>query len=121
MSENISGGLLGGVVGLVTSAIVSDKKAHFANVPQASNTANTTLTKAMGSISNTTIIVICVILIIVIIMLCIAVYKLTDSIWQTILCFLFGALYLIVATMYYGFSGYKYQIANNKILNNRIM
>ena len=37
-----------------------------------------------------------------------ATYKLTDSGLQTFLCFFFGMYYLVVAFIYYGFSGYKF-------------
>jgi hypothetical protein len=62
-----------------------------------------------NSMSTTAIVVVVIIIILFIILLCIAVYKLTHSWAQTILCLLFGVFYLIIATLYYGFAGYKYE------------
>ena len=54
------------------------------------------------------IIVILIIIVIRYILLLIATYKLTNSALQTVLCFLFGIIYLTFAYIYYGFSGYKF-------------
>ena len=55
-----------------------------------------------------TVITILVIIILVCILLAIATYKLTNSKLQTILCLLFGIFYIVIAYIYYGFSGYKF-------------
>jgi len=88
---------LGGGVGAVLGAL-TPSKSNFADAG-----------KSGSSISTTAVIVIVSIIILFIILLCIAVYKLTHSWAQTFLCLLFGAFYLIFATLYYGFAGYKYQ------------
>ena len=54
-----------------------------------------------------TIIVVIIIFIIIYILYLIALYKLTNSGFQVFLGFLFGFFYLIIAIMYWGFSGYK--------------
>jgi len=79
-----------GFAGFVTST--ATKKANF--------------TDANSSLS-TTIIVVLIICLIIGILLLMATYKLTGSGLQTVLCFFFGAFYLIFAFIYYGFSGYK--------------
>ena len=42
------------------------------------------------------------------ILLLMATYKLTGSSLQTVMCFMFGSLYLMFAFIYYAFSGYKF-------------
>lgn len=56
---------------------------------------------------NTTITIILIVIIIIYILLLMSVYKLTDSGVQALLFFLFGGLYLAIALIYYGFSGYR--------------
>jgi hypothetical protein len=58
--------------------------------------------------TNTAIFII-LILFLLIILLCstIATYKITHSWLQVILCILFGLVYMSIAYMYYGLSGYK--------------
>ena len=87
---------LGGVIGGISSALnPSPSKSNF--------------TDTNNSLSTTAIIVIVVILVLFVVLLCTAVYKLTGSWAQTFLCFLFGAFYLMIATLYYGFAGYRYE------------
>jgi hypothetical protein len=56
----------------------------------------------------TTIIIILVIILIIWIMVLMAIYKLTNSVLQTVLCLFFGIFYIAIALIYYGFSGYKF-------------
>ena len=93
-----------GIVGALMSNSVSGSKSFFENT-QESNSDN-------SSSSTNIIIIVLVIFFVICLMLCIAVYKLTDSWFQTIACIFFGVLYLIIATMYYGFSGYKFKKVN---------
>jgi len=60
------------------------------------------------TISTTTLIIIIIIIILFLISFIVATYKLTGSTLQTILCILFGAIYILLAYLYYAFAGYKY-------------
>ena len=42
------------------------------------------------------------------ILLLVSTYKLTNSGWQTFFCLLFNVIYLVLAFIYYGMSGYKF-------------
>jgi len=64
------------------------------------------------SIGITILLILLMIIIIFFVLLLRAVYNLTGSGFQTLLCFLFTTMYLVFATMYYGLSGYKYKLAN---------
>jgi hypothetical protein len=55
----------------------------------------------------TAVIIIVIVAIIFAIMALVATYKLTNSGFQTFLCLLFGFLYMSLAYIYYGLSGYK--------------
>jgi hypothetical protein len=92
IATQLSGGLLGGL------KMFGSQSSPFANTP----TQNTNMS---GYI--TAFWVIFVIMLLMGLLSVIAVYKLTDSGLQALLCFLFGMLYLIIAIIYYGFSGYK--------------
>jgi hypothetical protein len=94
-SDLLVNSALGGGVGALIGSLTPSKS----NFADSSN----------SSLSATAIVVIVIILIVFIILLCTAVYKLTHSWIQTILCLFFGAFYLMIATLYYGFAGYKYQ------------
>ena len=59
------------------------------------------------SSSSTTLFIIIIVLIIIVLCSTIATYKLTNSGFQTLLCFLFGFLYMSIAYIYYGLSGRK--------------
>ena len=61
-----------------------------------------------STVASATLITILVIIVIVCILLAIATYKLTNSKLQTVLCLLFGMFYIVIAYIYYGFSGYKF-------------
>ena len=82
---------LGGVAGLAMPSQTSI--GHFTNVSPG---------------ITATIIIVVVIILVIWIMLLMSIYKLTDSGLQTVLCFFFGGFYLILALIYYGFSGYKF-------------
>ena len=60
-----------------------------------------------GSGITTTVIVFVIIFVIVEILYLISLYKLTNSGLQVFLGFLFGIFYLMIAIIYWGFSGYK--------------
>ena len=54
------------------------------------------------------VIVLLVVIIMLYIALLIAVYRLTGGSWlHTILCLIFGSLYLMCVVIYFGFSGYR--------------
>ena len=74
-------------------------------IPKATGKSNFTNT---ASGLTTTLIIIIIIILVIWIMLLMAIYKLTDSGLQTVLFFFFGGLYLSIALIYYGFSGYKF-------------
>ena len=93
LTSVIGGGLVGGVSTLLVSG--NKGKESFDNNKK--------------TLSSTTIIIICVIVIILMLLIAIATYNLTGSGWQTFFSLLFGVFYMIIATLYYGFSGYKYQ------------
>ena len=80
----------------------SQGKSSFANVNQKENFTSV----------NTVMIVLIIIILLVVFMSCKATYKLTDSVLQTILCLLFGGIYMYFAFIYYGFSGYKFKLGN---------
>lgn len=54
------------------------------------------------------VIIMVLVILAIYIMLAVAIYRLTDSGVHAILCLIFGSLYLIIAVIYYGFSGYKF-------------
>lgn len=64
-------------------------------------------TKQQFTDLNTTITIVVIIVVILYILLTIAVYKLTDSGLQALLFLIFGGVYMAIALIYYGFSGYK--------------
>jgi hypothetical protein len=53
------------------------------------------------------IIIIVIVAIVLWIMSLMATYRLTHSALQTVLCLLFGSMYLFFAWIYYGFTGHK--------------
>ena len=97
----------------------STSKSIFANIPpekvlgiqDQKQTQN-----SVGSIIAT--IIIFVIIILIMYYSSKAVYNLTDSLLQTICCFLFGVFYLYFAVLYYGLSGYKYKLSNSSSNSN---
>ena len=72
-----------------------------------SNFGDTTPTNT-PTISQTTLIIVIVIVILFSLLFIVATYKLTGSVFQTILCILFGVVYIIIAYLYYAYAGYKY-------------
>jgi len=91
---------LGGGIGAVISALAPS--ISISKFEDTSNSSN-------NSISTGAIIALVVVIVLFIVLLCTAVYKLTDSWAQVFLCFLFGAFYLMIATLYYGFAGYTFK------------
>ena len=61
-----------------------------------------------NSISSTALIFVIILVILFCILFIVATYKLTGSTLQTILCIFFGAIYILLAYLYYAFAGYKY-------------
>jgi hypothetical protein len=92
--KNVATNLVGGLANVIVQTKPS-QKSPFENVP-----------------SPTYSLVVTILFIFLIIMITlvlpIATYKLTDSIIQAILCFLFGYFYLMVAFIFYGYLGYKF-------------
>jgi len=65
----------------------------------------------VATVSSTAIIAVAVIFLIVTILIAYSTYKVTDSGLQTLLCVLFGCIYLAFAFMYYAYYGYKFKKA----------
>ncbi len=99
-SNTILTGLLAGPI--VAAYNQSQAKSSFANVNQKENFTS----------GSTFIIVLLIIVLLIVFLSCKATYNLTDSLLQTILCFLFGGVYMYFAFLYYGFSGYKFKLSN---------
>ena len=99
-SNTILTGLLAGPI--VAAYNQTQAKSSFANVHQKENFTS----------ESSFIIVIIIIALLIVFMTCKATYNLTDSLLQSILCFLFGGLYMYFAFLYYGFSGYKFKLSN---------
>ncbi len=98
-----------------TAALFGPAAAALNSINGTSKFEDTPPAKPIGI---TILLIILMIVLIFFIMLLRAVYNLTGSGMQTLLCFLFTTLYLVFATMYYGLSGYKYKLANGN-LNSR--
>ena len=95
-------GLLQNLAIFGASGALINTSSSFADVPAA--TAVAINSSALGAV----VITILVIILIIYILLLIATYKLTHSVLQTLLCLIFGIIYLTFAYIYYGFSGYKF-------------
>ena len=63
------------------------------------------------TVSSGAVIAVVVILLIITILIAYSTYKVTDSGLQTLLCILFGCIYLACAFMYYAYYGYKFKKA----------
>ena len=98
--DTITSVISSGASGLLINSLSG--RSNFADTP--------TATASNEKISTTILIIIIVLVILFIILFSVATYKLTGSTLQTILCILFGAIYILIAYIYYAFSGYKYQI-----------
>ena len=59
-------------------------------------------------ISTTALVIVIVIVVVFYLLFIVATYKLTGSVFQTILCILFGVGYIFLAYLYYAYAGYKY-------------
>jgi hypothetical protein len=94
----------------LTSAISSGASGLLINsLSGRSNFTDTSVNNTSTSdISSTVLIVVIVLVILFLILFVVATYKLTGSTLQTILCILFGAIYILLAYLYYAFAGYKY-------------
>ena len=107
-TQTLLTGLLTGALPAVYNQTQAKSASPFANVQQTENTSSV----------STFIIVLVIIVLLIVVMSCRATYNLTDSVLQSILCFLFGGVYMYFAFLYYGFSGYKFKLSNSS-LNNR--
>ena len=61
-----------------------------------------------STISTTSLVIAIIIVILFYLLFIVATYKLTGSVFQTILCILFGVGYIFLAYLYYAYAGYKY-------------
>ena len=100
-SNTILTGLLAGPIVAAYNQSQAKSSSPFANVQQKENVS-----------SGSTFIIVVLIALLIVFMSCKATYNLTDSLLQSILCFLFGGLYMYFAFLYYGFSGYKFKLSN---------
>jgi len=66
---------------------------------------------AFTDVSSGAVIAIVIIFLIITILIAYSTYKVTDSGLQTLLCLLFGYIYLACAFMYYAYYGYKFKKA----------
>ena len=88
-----TGGMLGGTI----MNSISPKRANFEDTQELSSTVVAV------------VVVVLIVLLILYIVLCIAVYRVTGgSVLQLILFILFGFIYLWIALIAYGFSGYRF-------------
>lgn len=92
--STLSYGLTGLASDLLTKKI---GVANFANVSNSSVAVEVII-----------ILVVVIIALLVTILLCVAVYRLTDSGVQAILYLFFGGLYLSIALLYYAFTDHKF-------------
>ena len=97
--DTITSAISSGASGLLINSLSG--RSNFTDTP--TNTISNS-----NTISETTLIIVIVIVILFLILFVVATYKLTGSTLQTILCILFGAVYILLAYLYYAFSGYKY-------------
>ena len=95
-----------------TAALFGPAAAALNSINGTSKFEDTPPAKAK-SIGIIILLILLMIIIIFFVLLLRAVYNLTGSGFQTLLCFLFSTMYLVFATMYYGLSGYKYKLANS--------
>lgn len=87
-----AGGMLGGTV---LNSITPKKRDNFED-------------KQLSSGMTAFVIILVIAIFIAYIVLCVAVYRLTNSGLHLVLFILFGFLYLWIALIYYGFSGHKF-------------
>jgi hypothetical protein len=99
-SNTILTGLLAGPI--VAAYNQTQAKSSFTNVHQKENFTS----------ESSFMLIVIIIALLIVFMSCKATYNLTDSLLQSILCFLFGGLYMYIAFLYYGFSGYKFKLSN---------
>ena len=107
-TQTLLTGLVAGPIVAAYNQSQSKSSSPFANVQQ----------KDSASSLTTFIIVLIIIVLLIVFMSCKATYNLTDSVLQTILCFLFGGIYMYFAFLYYGFSGYKFKLSNGSSNSN---
>lgn len=77
-------------------------KSRFEDVPAA------TVASSSGTMPIGLLIFIIVLIVVFEILLLVSTYKLTNSGWQTFFCLLFNVIYLVLAFICYGMSGYKF-------------
>ena len=88
-------------------------QSRFTDVPATTLGSNTTIAASSASpstskISTGLLIFIIVLIVLFEMLLLVSTYKLTNSGWQTFFCLLFNVIYLVLAFIYYGMSGYKF-------------
>ena len=101
-SNTILTGLLAGPIVAAYNQTQAKSSSPFANVHQKENFTS----------ESSFMLIVIIIALLIVFMSCKATYNLTDSLLQSILCFLFGGLYMYIAFLYYGFSGYKFKLSN---------
>ncbi len=100
--DKITSVISSGASGLLVNSLSG--RSNFTDITNATTATNAT----NATISTTTLIIVIIIVILFFILFVVATYKLTGSVLQTMLCVFFGAIYILLAYIYYAFSGYKY-------------
>jgi hypothetical protein len=100
-TQTILTSIVAGPLAALYNHNTTKKQSNFENINTSSNTLIIVL-----------IIIFLIISFIITLFTCKAVYNLTDSMVQAACYFLFGSFYMICAIIYYGFSGYKFKLAN---------
>ena len=103
LSNILAQGIAAGPIAAMASALISNGKSSFANVMQPTQSASLPSTAA-----TVTVIIVLIIIFILWVLTVIGVYRITDSKSQAGLYCVFGSIYLLLAVLYYGFSGYKF-------------
>ena len=83
------------------SGALMNNQSRFTDVPAESKSSSGTMPIGL-------LIFIIVLIVVFEILLLVSTYKLTNSGWQTFFCFLFNIIYLVLAFICYGMSGYKF-------------
>ena len=101
---------------LLTGLVAGPLAASYNHYTSPSRFAN--VEKSSSSSAGWGFVLLIIFFLLIVFMSCKATYNLTDSLLQSILCFLFGGIYMYFAFLYYGFSGYKFKLSNSSS-NNR--
>ena len=83
------------------SGALMNTKSRFEDVPADSKSSSGTMPIGL-------LIFVIVLIIVFEMLLLVSTYKLTNSGWQTFFCLLFNVIYLVLAFICYGMSGYKF-------------